>query len=278
MRAAWNGWVSARTWRGSRFSASAAPAASPACRSPRASRRPGRARRCCSSRSRSAPWPCGMDKLTKANVVATALFGDGAAAAVLRAGDGRASRSIAGAGRAHLARHPRHHGLGRRSAGLRRRLRPRHPAFRARPVSAPPSTGCSGGSRLRSKTSTASSAIPAAPKVIEALEQALDLEQGASTTSARCCATYGNMSAPTVLFVLERVLARRPAGARAPRRHGPGLHRQPASPWTARRDRGLRASRLRHAAAPRRTRSRPPQHPRAPRPRRRRGCAGPLSA
>ena len=55
--------------------------------------------------------------------------------------------------------------------------------------------------------STASSAIPAATKVIAALERALALHRARSTTSARCIADYGNMSAPTVLFVLERALA-----------------------------------------------------------------------
>jgi alkylresorcinol/alkylpyrone synthase len=54
-----------------------------------------------------------LDQLTKANMVATALFGDGAAACVLRAGDGACARSRAG-GRAHLGRDARHHGLERR--------------------------------------------------------------------------------------------------------------------------------------------------------------------
>jgi alkylresorcinol/alkylpyrone synthase len=55
-----------------------------------------------------------IDEPSKADIVATALFGDGAAACVLRAGRGRFRRGHR-RGRAHLARHPGHHGLAGRS-------------------------------------------------------------------------------------------------------------------------------------------------------------------
>ena len=45
-------------------------------------------------------------------------------------------------------------------------------------------------------------------KVIAALEQALRLEQGALADERAVLATCGNMSSPTVLFVLDRVLGR----------------------------------------------------------------------
>ena len=51
-----------------------------------------------------------LDELTKANIVATALFGDGAAACVLKAYDG-GGRRCGDERPAHLARHARHHGL-----------------------------------------------------------------------------------------------------------------------------------------------------------------------
>jgi len=48
---------------------------------------------------------------------------------------------------------------------------------------------------------------PGGTKVIAALEQALSLDQGALDHEREVIADYGNMSAPTVLFVLERVRA-----------------------------------------------------------------------
>ena len=48
---------------------------------------------------------------------------------------------------------------------------------------------------------------PGGAKVIAALERALSLEQGTLDHERDVIADYGNMSAPTVLFVLERALA-----------------------------------------------------------------------
>ena len=48
---------------------------------------------------------------------------------------------------------------------------------------------------------------PGGAKVIVALERALSLDQGALDHERDVIADYGNMSAPTVLFVLERALA-----------------------------------------------------------------------
>jgi alkylresorcinol/alkylpyrone synthase len=48
---------------------------------------------------------------------------------------------------------------------------------------------------------------PGGAKVIAALERALSLQQGALDHERDVIADYGNMSAPTVLFVLERALA-----------------------------------------------------------------------
>ena len=49
--------------------------------------------------------------------------------------------------------------------------------------------------------------LPGGARVIEALEGALDLGQGALDKEREVLADHGNMSAPTVLFVLDRVLA-----------------------------------------------------------------------
>jgi len=49
---------------------------------------------------------------------------------------------------------------------------------------------------------------PGGAKVIAALERALSLDQGALDHERDVIADFGNMSAPTVLFVLERALAK----------------------------------------------------------------------
>ena len=48
---------------------------------------------------------------------------------------------------------------------------------------------------------------PGGPRVLEAIEQALDLPAAALRHSRSTLKDYGNMSAPTVLFVLQRTLA-----------------------------------------------------------------------
>jgi alkylresorcinol/alkylpyrone synthase len=49
---------------------------------------------------------------------------------------------------------------------------------------------------------------PGGPKVLDACEAALSLPPGSLDDGREVLANYGNMSAPTVLFVLQRVLAR----------------------------------------------------------------------
>ena len=47
---------------------------------------------------------------------------------------------------------------------------------------------------------------PGGSKVVAALERALSLEQGVLDHERNVLADYGNMSAPTALFVLERLI------------------------------------------------------------------------
>jgi alkylresorcinol/alkylpyrone synthase len=49
---------------------------------------------------------------------------------------------------------------------------------------------------------------PGGVKVIDAIEHALELNQGELNLEREVLRDYGNMSAPTVLFVLERLLER----------------------------------------------------------------------
>jgi alkylresorcinol/alkylpyrone synthase len=57
-------------------------------------------------------------------------------------------------------------------------------------------------------------AHPGSARVMDAAERALELEANALDDSRGVLADHGNMSAPTVWFVLERALARRPSSPR----------------------------------------------------------------
>ena len=46
---------------------------------------------------------------------------------------------------------------------------------------------------------------PGGPRVLEVVEDALGLDGAALAVSRGVCADYGNMSSPTVLFILERL-------------------------------------------------------------------------
>lgn len=64
---------------------------------------------------------------------------------------------------------------------------------------------------------------PGGPKIIDAVEAALDLPAGALDASRQVLAAHGNMSSPTVLFILDRLMR---SGARQPTimlAFGPGL-------------------------------------------------------
>ena len=74
-----------------------------------------------------------LDSDQPAAVVATALFGDGAAAAVVTSGEHSLARIVA-LGRAAVAGHPADHGLGCRGPRAVGGVRPRHPAVHRGPA------------------------------------------------------------------------------------------------------------------------------------------------
>jgi alkylresorcinol/alkylpyrone synthase len=143
-----------------------------------------------------------LDAPGKADIVATALFGDGAAACVLRTG---------APGFAHVTGFGEHtwpdtldimgwrvdpQGLGVVFARAippfaRRRLRPALTAILDR-------------QGLALEDVDRFLCHPGGAKVIEALEGALSLNQGALDHEREVLAAHGNMSAPTVLYVLDR--------------------------------------------------------------------------
>ena len=64
---------------------------------------------------------------------------------------------------------------------------------------------------------------PGGAKVIEAIESALHLEQGVLDHERAVLRDFGNMSAPTALFVLKRVAESRPSGTMLLTALGPGF-------------------------------------------------------
>lgn len=145
-----------------------------------------------------------MDKLTKENIVATALFADGAAACVLGAGrDLLATLEMSGQ---HTWPDTLNiMGWDVDSTGL-------GVIFdRAIPPFAEEHLGSAVDAILQ-RAGIPQTAVdrfichPGGAKVITALERALQIGQGALDHERAILADYGNMSAPTVLFVLERAI------------------------------------------------------------------------
>ena len=144
------------------------------------------------------------DSLTKANIVATALFGDGAAACVLRAGDGGLA-DIEATGEYTWPETLDLMGWDIDPEGFGVIFARAIPPFveanlGAAVVGLLESCGISLGEVDRFVCH------PGGAKVVMALERALSLDQGSLDHEREVLADYGNMSAPTVFFVLERVL------------------------------------------------------------------------
>jgi alkylresorcinol/alkylpyrone synthase len=147
-----------------------------------------------------------LNELTKANIVAVSLFGDGAAAIILRAGDGGATR-IENTGE-HLW--PDTLGIMGWSVdpeGFGVILRRTVPEFVATQLK-PAVVQILGRMQLSLADIDRFICHPGGAKVINALETALALDQGTLEHERQIIADYGNMSAPTVLFILERALAK----------------------------------------------------------------------
>ncbi len=162
-----------------------------------------------------------LDRPTKANIVATALFGDGAAAAVL---------STRAGGLADVAAGGQHTWPGTldimgwdvEDAGL-------GVIFdRAIPPFAKAEVGPAVAAILRDCGHDRAAVDrfichPGGAKVIEALEETLPLPSGSLDVERAVLAEFGNMSAPTALFVLERVFEANPPPRSLVTAMGPGF-------------------------------------------------------
>lgn len=162
------------------------------------------------------------DTLTKANIVASALFADGAAAAVLTAAQPD-DRHIVGAGSQHTwPATLRIMGWDVAGDGLEVVFDRDIPPFIRREISVVV------GNFLERLSLTRADIIrfgfhPGGTKVLEALEAALGIEPASLDIERAVLRDHGNMSAPTVLFVLERLLANPPDGIHLMSALGPGF-------------------------------------------------------
>lgn len=160
------------------------------------------------------------DEMSKSNIVATALFGDGAAAAVISAGLDGPSIEYSGQ---HtwpdtidiMGWRVDDQGLG----AIFSRSIPDLVLTDLRPVA----DRFLETRSLKIDDVNHFSFHPGGVKVIQALETAFALEQGQLLHEREVLSDYGNMSAVTVLFVLDRVLALKSEGRRFVGSLGPGF-------------------------------------------------------
>jgi len=152
---------------------------------------------------------CGLtfrkDDFSKSNIVAAALFGDGAAGAIL---------STRGSGPA-LGAHGEHTWPGSldimgwdvQEDGLKALFSQSIPSLVSRDFRAV-TLNFLRENDVALSSIDAFACHPGGAKVLDALEDAFQLDRGALADSRSVLHDYGNMSAVTVLFVLERMLAR----------------------------------------------------------------------
>jgi alkylresorcinol/alkylpyrone synthase len=143
-----------------------------------------------------------LDELTKANIVATSLFGDGAAALILRAGDGGATQ-IEHSGEYLWPDTLGIMGWNVDPEGFGVIFQRTIPDFVTENLK-PAVTRILEGMQLTMADIDRFVCHPGGARVITALETALELHQGTLDHERQVIADCGNMSAPTVLFVLER--------------------------------------------------------------------------
>jgi alkylresorcinol/alkylpyrone synthase len=148
-----------------------------------------------------------LDTLTKANIVATALFGDGAAACVLRSGDAVAEgHAVTVTGEHAWPDTIDLMGWNVDPEGFGVIFARAIPPF-ARTHMGPAIAGILAAGGLGMSDIGRFICHPGGARVVDALEQTLSVAQGSLDHERAILADYGNMSAPTVLFVLERVMA-----------------------------------------------------------------------
>jgi len=147
-----------------------------------------------------------LDSNDPAAVVATALFGDGAAAAVVRSGEHSLAR-ITGSAEKLWPDTQRIMGWDVEDPGLAVVFDRAIPPFIESELAQAVDEMCASLGIQRADIGRFC-CHPGGVKVIDAIETALSLNQGELNLEREVLRDYGNMSAPTVMFVLERLIAR----------------------------------------------------------------------
>ena len=145
-----------------------------------------------------------LDSDDPAAVVATALFGDGAAAAVVTSGEHSLAR-ITGSAEKLWPDTLRIMGWDVEDPGLAVVFDRAIPPFIEAELASAVDQMCAAMGIERSDIDRLCS-HPGGVKVIDAIESALGLNQGELNLEREVLNDYGNMSAPTVMFVLQRLL------------------------------------------------------------------------
>jgi len=163
-----------------------------------------------------------QDTLTKANIVASALFGDGAAAVVLSTAHA-SNRHIMGTGVQHTWPSTLQiMGWDVNNSGLEVIFDRDIPPFIRRQI-APVMADFLKRLNLTRDEIVRFGFHPGGIKVLEALESALEMKPGSLDIERSVLRDHGNMSAPTVLFVLKRLLENANPGIYVMSALGPGF-------------------------------------------------------
>jgi len=160
------------------------------------------------------------DDISKSNIVATALFGDGAAGAIVStAGEGPA---LGPAGEHTWPNSLDIMGWEVEEDGLKARFAQSIPALVASDFKKILHAYLQGND-LKLRDVDGFACHPGGAKVLDALEDAFGIDRGALTESRGVLRDYGNMSAVTALFVLERMDWRDPSRRTLMTALGPGF-------------------------------------------------------
>ncbi len=145
------------------------------------------------------------DAASKENIISSALFGDGAAAAVISASPGAGGRVLEGSGEHLWPDSLDVMGWRIDPVGFGVILSAGVPSFVEQhlPTAA---RGYLDRAGLTPNDVSRYVCHPGGAKVVPAIEVALSLTTGSLDVERQVLAEYGNMSAPTVLFILDRVL------------------------------------------------------------------------
>jgi alkylresorcinol/alkylpyrone synthase len=162
------------------------------------------------------------DRDIKEDVVSAALFGDGAAALVLRSGDAGGLARVNGAAEYTWPDTLDIMGWTFDPVGFGVVLSRSVPMFVERRMPEMTKTLLA---RCKVDIRDVARFVchPGGGRVVDALENALGLQRGSLDHERAVLREFGNMSAPTVLFALERVLKKPPRGVLALSALGPGF-------------------------------------------------------